>query len=182
METSSTNRSNNRGLLGLLSLIIIGLLIFAFWFRGPIDDGPEKTEITPPEQAISIEEAKVLQQEFVRTRAGIINDSLFKDSKEVDTRDFWFSLETIEQYVAYVKSEGANKGYKDMGIRIFFAAYPKNSRDPRADPGFSTVILAPTKGKPPVGNGFFPMAPIQDPAGGIQALNYSQGGKPPKNL
>ncbi len=173
------DNKNNNTLVGAMAAIILGLLIFAFMFRGPLDDEQKvRKEIAPPEQAIDIKIAAQLQQEYVRTRADSINTMLDK----VDTRDFWFSLETMEQYIDYVKSEGEKKGYKDMGIRIFYAAYPQDSRDPRADPGYSTVVLVPTKGKPSMGNGFFPMPPVQETAGGINALNYGQGGRPPKNV
>ncbi|MFH6602932.1 hypothetical protein ACEZ3G_05545 [Maribacter algicola] len=170
---------NNNTLVGAMAAIIIGLLIFAFMFRGPLDDGQEdRKEIAPPEQTIDLKLAAQLQQEYVRTRADSINAMLDK----VDTRDFWFSLETMEQYIDYVKSEGEKKGYKDMGIRIFYAAYPQDSRDPRADPGYSTVVLVPTMGKPRIANGFFPVAPIQSTAGGIKALNFGSGGHPPNDV
>ncbi|WP_273568869.1 hypothetical protein [Maribacter halichondriae] len=172
------NRSNNNMLMVLMAVITIAALIFAFMFRGPLPEGEVgPKEVPAPAQAIDLKVAQELQREFVSTRAGIINDSL----KITDTRDFWFSLETMEQYIDYVKSEGQKKEYKDMGIRIFYAAYPKHSSDKRADAGYSTVVLVPTTGKEMVGNGFFPMAPFQETAGGIKSLNYGHGGRPPTN-
>lgn len=141
-----------------------------------------KTEI--PEQSISLKQAEVLQQEFVQTRAKAINEYLGYE----DTRDFWFSLETMEEYIAYVKAEGAAKGYKNMGIQVYFAAYPKNMKDEKVDPGFSTVILVPTtqtsfQHQPDMERrGFFPMPPENNTAKGINALNYGEGGHPPINL
>lgn len=132
-----------------------------------------------PEQTISIKQAEVLQQEFVQTRADAINQHLGYE----DTRDFWFSIETMEDYIAYVKSEGTAKGYNNMGIRVYFAAYPKNMKEEGADPGYSTVILVPTtQTDTPERQGFFPMAPNNTTASGISALNYSQGGHPPNNI
>lgn len=166
-----TNR-NTRVLIGILILIIIGLLL------NNCKDRPSSKEVPPPSQTISLDQAQILQEEYVRTRSEIVNKTLGFE----DTRDFWFSLDSLEQYIRYVKSESAKQGLEDLGLRIFYSAYPKESKEQWPDPGFSTVIIVPTNGKPSLGNGFFPIPPIQSTSGGIRAYNYASGGKPPKKV
>ncbi|NND63832.1 MAG: hypothetical protein HKN48_11650 [Flavobacteriaceae bacterium] len=134
--------------------------------------------IPPPQQSIPIEEAEELQNEFIETRAGILNDSL----GFTDTRDFWFSLDTLKQYIEYVEQEAARLGKQNLGIRIYFAAYPENSEYPQ--PGRATVFMVPTslEDDPTLKRGFLPIAPTNTNIDSIQALNYGHGGQPPNDI
>ncbi len=134
--------------------------------------------ISAPEQSISIEEAGRLQVEFIETRAAILNDSL----GFTDTRDFWFSLDTLKQYINYVEQEAAEMGKTNLGIRVYFAAYPENSEYPQ--PGRATVFLVPTslEEDSSLKSGFLPIAPVNQNIDSIQALNYGHGGQPPNDL
>ncbi|RKN82634.1 hypothetical protein [Ulvibacterium marinum] len=165
-----TNR-NTRILIGILILIIIGLLL------NNCKDRPSSKEVPPPSQTISMEQARTLQREFVGTRSDIINKTLGFE----DTRDFWFSLDSLEQYIRYVRSESTKQGLEDLGLRIYYAAYPEESKEKWPDPGFSTVIIVPTYGKPDLSNGFFPSPPVQRNSN-VRSYNYAGGGKPPKDL
>jgi hypothetical protein len=131
-----------------------------------------------PQQTISIEDADNLEEEFKRTRSRILDSALgFQD-----TRDFWFSLDTLKKYIEYVEYEGRKMGKENLGIRIYFAAYPEQGNYP--DPGYATVFLVPTaQAEPnPLKQGFFP-APLENQAlDSLKALNYSQGGRPPNDL
>ncbi|MDC7995876.1 hypothetical protein [Altibacter sp. HG106] len=132
----------------------------------------------PPRQAIPLEEAQKLANEFIRTRAEIINDSL----NITDTRDFQFSLETLKQYIDYVETEGKRLGRENLGIRIHFAAYPERSQYP--DPGYATVILVPTASvqgqvKP---QGILPVQDDLEVIDSLKALNFGNGGRPPNDL
>jgi len=133
--------------------------------------------IDPPQQSITPEEANVLEEEFKETRARILNDTL----GFVDTRDFWFSIETLKEYIAYVEQEGERLGKQNLGIRIYFAAYPQESNYP--DPGFSTVFLAPTGQDVGSGleNGFFPIEHHDETLDGVNPLNFVHGGQPPND-
>lgn len=133
--------------------------------------------IDPPQQSITAEEANILEEEFKETRARILNDTL----GFVDTRDFWFSLDSLKRYIEYVEQEGKRMGKQNLGIRIYFAAYPPESNYP--DPGFSTVFLAPTGQDPNNGlqKGFFPVEHHNQNLDSINALNFGHGGQPPND-
>lgn len=131
-----------------------------------------------PQQAISIEEADNLEEEFKRSRSRILDSALgFQD-----TRDFWFSLDTLKKYIEYVEYEGKKLGKENLGIRVYFAAYPEDSNYP--DPGFATVFLVPTaEAAPnPMKQGFFPMPIENEVLDSLKAMNFSQGGRPPNDL
>ncbi|MDC8006068.1 hypothetical protein POV27_18595 [Aureisphaera galaxeae] len=134
--------------------------------------------VDPPAQAIDFEQAQEFQNEFIRTRSVILDSALgFQD-----TRDFWFSLDTIKRYIEYVEYEAHKRGYKDLGIRIHFAAYPEPQGNDRYP--YSTVVLVPTtrSGDSGIKQGFFPMDEEDEPADSINSLNFGHGGKPPKDL
>ena len=134
--------------------------------------------IAPPEQSISPREANVLEEEYVETRGKIINDTL----DIIDRRDFWFSLDSLKQYIAYVEQEAKKRGKKNLGLRVYFAAYPKEGN--YSDPGFSTVFMAPTSRAERSGavKGLFPMPPPPNQnIDSINALNYGTGGIPPND-
>lgn len=131
-----------------------------------------------PQQAISLDEADNLEEEFKQTRSRILDSALgFQDN-----RDFWFSLDTLKKYIEYVEYEGKKMGKENLGIRIYFAAYPPQSNYP--DPGYSTVFLVPTaEAAPnPLKQGFFPMPVENEALDSLKALNFSQGGRPPNDL
>ncbi|MCW8980564.1 MAG: hypothetical protein OQJ83_04185 [Altibacter sp.] len=134
-------------------------------------------QVEPPQQTISYEEANALEEDFIETRYNVINAALGYE----DTREFWFSLDTLKKYIEYVEQEAGNQGLENLGMRIYFGAYPQNSNYP--DAGYSTVFLVPTtqQASSDLRKGFLPVQPSNNNIGGIPPLNYSQGGQPPTN-
>lgn len=65
-----------------------------------------------------------------------------------DSREFWYTLEDLEGYIAYAKKEAENKKQKVTGIKIKIGQYPgKGDFDSRLDAklyGYQTVYLIPT--------------------------------------
>ncbi len=156
-------------------IIIILLLIIAFLFWTILKGG----DTSPPEQTITFEEAKILEEAYQRSRTPILTEGLGFE----DTRDFWFSLETIDQYLRYVKAEGKKLGKTDLGIRIYLGVYPEEGGYPQ--PGLSTVFFVPTSSTQegsPIRQGFVPFLPTEENIEGIDALNYGTGGIPPNAL
>ena len=158
-------KSTNRSIFALLTIILC-ITVFASCNR------PE-----PPAQVLSVEEANELEEEFVQTRWRVINDAF--DIK--DARDFWFSLDSLKKYIEFVEFEAKKRGKEDLGIRVYFAAYPENSNYP--NPGFSTVFMVPTAREESSGlkKGFFPVEPKNQNLNNIPALNYGGGGFPPND-
>ncbi|MDO5981469.1 hypothetical protein [Flavivirga spongiicola] len=152
------------------------LTIMTLFFQS-CKEKPQKIE--KPEQTIDYKYANHLEEEYKNTRGAIIKKYLEIE----DTREFWFELEKLKEYIAYVEQEAETLGYKNLGIRIYNGAYPKDKKYP--DPGYSTVFLVPTGNKITSKASFFPISltvvsdnNIQD----IPAYNYGQAGRPPQEL
>lgn len=102
-----------------------------------------------PKGLITPLEAKKLNQQFVKTRSEELNKIIEKlDNKpnKQDSLSSWFSLEELENYIAYVKQEGGKKGIDIDGLRVYFGAYEKNLKNP-AKNNYSTIFFVPTTPK-----------------------------------
>ena len=120
-----------------------------------------------PLKCIPTEEARKLQEKWKSSRGKEIE----RAQKYVDTREFWYSLEELQEYLNYVQEKSEEEGITNPGIRIYFGAYPGGG----SKKSYSTVFLAPTK----------PLKSIADPDDtqennySIDPLNHGQGGVPP---
>lgn len=94
---------------------------------------------------ISQEEAKVLFDEYSRTNNMILTKAR---NGNPDSRWYWFSIEEMESYIQYVKTNAEKQNLKDVGIRIYLGKYPESHPKNRmAKPefgGYQTVFLMPT--------------------------------------
>jgi hypothetical protein len=93
-----------------------------------------------PAKCISVEEAKKQQGEWIKTRGAEIE----RAGKYKDTRDFWYSLDELQEYLDYVREKSKEQGVTKPGIRFYLGAYPG-----AINKGYSTIFLAPTKEKDP---------------------------------
>ncbi len=122
-----------------------------------------------PKKCISVEEARKEQDEWVRTRG--------KDIKECegfeDTREFWYSLDELQEYLDYVREKSKEQGVKKPGIRFYLGAYPKT----KYKKGYTTMFLAPTK---EATGEMEANAEGSEPNNyGIEPMNITHGGNPP---
>jgi len=143
----------------------------------------QTAKIKRPRQTIDYKYANELEEEYVNTRYAVINEHL--KIEKGDTREFWFDLEKLKNYIAYVEQEAEELGYRKLGIRIYNGAYPKDPKGrTNTDPGYSTVFLVPTGMKSISKGSFLPLNTtlVNDNIMEIPGYNYSHGGKPPKKL
>lgn len=134
-----------------------------------------------PKQTIKYDYAKKLEKEYVRTRANPLDSLLNKRGviKGKDVRDIWFDLETMKKYIAYVEAESKKKGYKKLGLRVYYGAYPGNNQYP--DPSYATVFFMPTHNTKGAKMNFVYQDPNENSID-IEGLNYGSGGHPPTGL
>ncbi len=123
-----------------------------------------------PKKCISVDDAKKLQKKWVDTRG--------KDIQECegyeDTREFWYSLDELQEYLDFVREKSNEQEVKKPGIRIYLGAYPQTN-DKKS---FSTIFLAPTKEK---SNSDGETAEDGDENNyEIEPMNQTNGGYPPK--
>ncbi len=119
-----------------------------------------------PKKCISVDKARELQERWVKSRGKEIE----RGQGYQDTREFWFSLDELQEYIDYVREESKNQGAENPGIRIYFGAYPPGQNN--RSKSYTTVFLAPTK---EVSNSLTTTENNYD----IDPLNESNGGVPP---
>ncbi|NAS30063.1 hypothetical protein GTQ40_03690 [Flavobacteriaceae bacterium R38] len=132
-----------------------------------------------PKKVISVEEARSLQDFWCKTRGKAIEE----ECGYVDCREFSYSIKELEEYIAFVKHEAKEKGYKkkSLGLRIYLGTYP-----PEGDKhdGLSTVFITPTgkKKNRPGGSGKEGVTDDRDDnIYEIDPLNRGGVGDPPIN-
>ncbi|PIF34564.1 hypothetical protein CLU81_5221 [Flavobacterium sp. 9] len=92
-----------------------------------------------PSQLITKEFAKQLNQNYNKTRAGLAA----KAAKKEDANAIWYSLEELENYIHYIKTQGLEDGYTVDGIRFYFGVYPNDEKHGEKA-GLTTLFLVPT--------------------------------------
>ncbi len=123
-----------------------------------------------PTKCISKEEAQELQKTWCNTRTPEIDRCIGFE----DTREFWWSVEDLQEYLKYVKKKSRKMGIDNPGIRMYFGAYPETKC--QAGKGYSTLFLSPT-GAPAGGLGKDgDTAPNNY---NIPPFNSGQSGEPP---
>jgi hypothetical protein len=124
-----------------------------------------------PKKCISVEGAKALQTKWQVSRGKDIDLA----QGYQDKREFWYSVEELQEYLDYVKEKSAEQGVKNPGIRIYFGAYPKAA----VKKSYATVFLAPTKGRSAPAEGEDENSVNAVNNYDIEPLNESSGGMPP---
>ena len=89
-------------------------------------------------------------------------------------RDFWYSVEELQEYLDFVKERSEAQGVKNPGIRIFLGAYPENHEKN----GENTLFLSATKEAASIAvTGEEEV--VQETNYEIDPMNLAQGGYPP---
>ncbi len=98
------------------------------------------------EHFISSQLVKELVSIYDRKNYSYINSK--RDASTPDAKEFWFPLEVIEEYIAYVKREAKNLGLKELGLKIKLGQYPEDRTigplQKANTKGYQTVCLIPT--------------------------------------
>lgn len=128
--------------LGLLCTLMISLV---FQMCIPKSD-PEVISYSYKEKLITQEQENILDEVYTKFNYSYINEK--RDPKLPDSREYWYSLETLESYIAFVKREAKAKGYENVGIKIKMGQYPEQGGfDPRVPAkynGYQTIYFKPT--------------------------------------
>ncbi|WP_420551691.1 hypothetical protein [Tenacibaculum aiptasiae] len=99
----------------------------------------EKTVKTEkPKNLLMYKEMVAMLEHYDKTRKPILEEALGRE----DTRINFYTIETLEAYLNYVKKISQEKGIKLSGINIVSASYPENTL--YGVPNYQTVIFMPT--------------------------------------
>ncbi|WP_299160073.1 hypothetical protein [uncultured Tenacibaculum sp.] len=99
----------------------------------------EKTVKTAkPKNLLMYKEMVAMLEHYDKTRKPVLEKALGKE----DTRINFYTIETLETYLAYVKKVSQEKGIKLTGINIVSASYPENAS--HGIPNYQTNMFMPT--------------------------------------
>ncbi|MET3026018.1 hypothetical protein ABXT06_05020 [Flavobacterium sp. UW10123] len=130
-----------------------------------------------PSQLISKEFARQLNVNYNTKKASL---RAGKEEKE-DANAIWYSLEELENYIHYIKTNGAKDGYNVDGIRFYFGVYPDDEKHGEKA-GLTTLFLVPT-GKKAENNAqtqsFALMREASSDIESLEPMNYGNIGRPP---
>ncbi|SHF87785.1 hypothetical protein SAMN05444483_10371 [Salegentibacter echinorum] len=128
-----------------------------------------------PKKCISVEEARREQDEWVKTRGKDIE----KCCGYEDTREFWYSLDELQEYLDYVREKSKEQDVEKPGIRFYLGAYPKT----KGKRSYTTMFLSPTKEKSRKLRKLNYKNDGDDNENNydIEPMNIIQGGEPPRN-
>jgi len=131
------------------------ILLFALTliFLGACNEQPKKDveqkmeteeEITAPKEIISLDEAKVLCENYENRRIpGILEyEAANSDSEEkfIPTQFVAFNLKTLKKYIKYVEKEAHKAKVKPDSLRIYLGNYGNKGKDKNRN----TVFILPT--------------------------------------
>jgi hypothetical protein len=158
--------------LFLLGIILGALATYFFCPRLPQEESIE-TKIVKPKGVITQNQAKELNANWTLHRKAAVDSAAQKQGRSQDDRSASWSLEDVENYLAYAKSQSDSLGYDMTGIRIYLGVYGKNAGQTKKD--LTTMFIVPT-GKIskseasvimlPPGNGDLPVDPLNNGIGG----------------
>ncbi|CAM1365168.1 hypothetical protein [Tenacibaculum xiamenense] len=98
----------------------------------------ETAEVSRPYNALNYLELVPMLEHYDKTRKPVLEEALGYE----DTRMNYYSIETIENYLKYVKTLSREKGIKFTGINFVSAAYPENTG--HGVPNYQNLLLMPT--------------------------------------
>ena len=98
----------------------------------------EETSVARPWNMISYKGMIERLEYYDKTRKPVLENALGFE----DTRINYYSIETIENYIKYVKQLSKEKGIELTGINFVSGAYPKEAS--YGTPGYQHFIFMPT--------------------------------------
>ena len=114
-----------------LSYIILGFLIgaLATYYFCPRDLGEDmaETKIIKPKGVIAPGQAKKLNDNWTEYRESYVDSAAKKQGRNKDDRSSWWSIDDIENYIAYAKNQTDSLKYDITGIRVYLGVYGDNA-------------------------------------------------------
>lgn len=140
-----------------------------------------KNPPSKPSQLITKEFARQLNVNYNAKKASLTS----KKAQKEDANAIWYSLEELENYIHYIKTNGAKEGYNVDGIRFYFGVYPDDEKHGEKA-GLTTLFLVPTGKQVETSTAKIQsFTLVQEASPDIQSLepmNYGNIGRPPSLL
>ena len=127
-----------------LVYLILGFIIGALltYYFCPREIGQEPIKIVKPKGVISVEKAKELNANWTAFRKGAVDSAAQKQGRSEDDRSTYWSLDDIQNYLAYAQNQADSLKHDFTGIRIYLGVYGKNAGQTKKD--LTTMFIVPT--------------------------------------
>ncbi|WNH12523.1 hypothetical protein [Thalassobellus suaedae] len=154
-----------------LSYIVLGIIIGALstYYFCPKQIGEDPVKIVKPNGLITPSEARALSANWTKTRKKAVDSAAGK----VDDRSVLWSIDDIQNYLNYAKSQSDSLGYNMTAIRIYLGVYPEDINPNKKD--YTTMFIAPigekikdsnNQGTLKVNQEIIPVSPLNEGTGG----------------
>lgn len=133
-----------------------------------------------PQGLVSVAEAKVMEDYYKQEFYNLLNETKSGQYPGYDgaVRDIWFELDELKQYIAYVENMAQEKGYSNLGLRVYFGAKDELGQDGMVYPR-QTIFFVPTTRTSEDGQDGMGQDGFQDQnILGVDRLNYGTSGMP----
>ena len=116
-------------------ICLLTILLTSCGERSQEGQAVKKEKVNPPEQIISVEEAKSMYDNYSDRRAGLIKQ--FEDSINISRKDTakfdvarytYYDYKTIKHYLAYIEQEAAAAGVEISSLRFYYSNYPDQQK------------------------------------------------------
>ncbi|WP_064966686.1 hypothetical protein [Tenacibaculum ovolyticum] len=123
-----------------LVVATLATMIFTSCSQDSLDEASKEVDakVSRPYNALNYKELVPMLEHYDETRKSVLEKALGHE----DTRMSYFSIETIENYLAYVKTLSKEKGIRITGINFVSASYPENTT--HGVPNYQTIVFMPT--------------------------------------
>ncbi|MBC3759681.1 hypothetical protein H7U19_14805 [Hyunsoonleella sp. SJ7] len=169
-----------------LGLLIVGFIIGAvltYYFcpreAAPNTEMEDKMEIVKPKGVISVAEAKLLNDNWTKLRKSVLDSITERSVGKEDNRSTWWSIDDVEKYIGYAKSEASKSGNTLTGLRVYLGVYGSNAGESKKD--LTTMFVVPTGEKSTSEASFINFSLQNNNDLPIPPLNEGGGSPPPYN-
>lgn len=126
----------------ILGFIIGAVLTYYFCPRQIDDMYTVDVENAVPKDTISVAEAKILSKNWEQNNATEVDSTFEVEGSKKKIRSVWWSLDEVNEYLAYAKAKSDTLGYTMTGVRVYLGNYGKNT-DP-IKKNRNTMFIVPT--------------------------------------
>lgn len=123
-----------------LVVAMLATTIFTSCNQDKLEDAPlnKETKVSRPYNMLMYKDIVAMLEHYDKTRKPLLENGLGFE----DTRMNYYSIETIENYLVYVKTLAKEKNIKITGINFISAAYPYKTK--HGTPNYQTNMFMPT--------------------------------------
>ena len=130
-----------RKLINVILGFVLGAVLTYYFCPREFQNTPQISKRVPYD-TISVQEAKVLSQNWERNNPTEIDSTLDVEGSKKQMRSVSWSLEDISDYLVYAKAKSDTLGFTMTGVRVYLGNYG-NVRNP-VKKNRNTMFIVPT--------------------------------------